>query len=564
MTLLGFFDGNRRIPVVDAGALVRPPPLGCRCCKRYSCEPGGIPCQECVRDNAGQYTSLEECQPECPSLTCIYCVEESAEGPCGTTYITYACTPTSCDENGDCIQPAGVVAGPLITESPSTVECFNQVCPQPPDPPPTPECCNSTDCGCCEQCVDGYCVPGCPAGTVCINCECVPPENYYYCCRESAECTGSCQWEALQPDPNSSQLEWILNIPCESGCTCLPPPDPPYSMGEIYNSSCSGEGGSTTNCQLGPCQEPLEYVSGPHTTLPDCCAVCGCKYDCAVPGYYCFPDPLGGYDTLADCEAACTPPSVLGACCYTIAPYSDDNTYTNPPFTDGCALLKGCFGVMSFSDCEALKTTTGTNTTWYADYDDCSLCPITQSRPCCYEDPDDPCILLCEETDESCCDDIGGTLYTALATCNDTWPSGQSACRPVECTWPPGQQDALSLSNGCSCNRLQEYASGTCNDAAIVWNAGYPALLGNCNWTWVHDLSRCGGGQNGADHVCERYRILKIDGNGDVQDVTADAVSNTDDLSCCSCTINYGAQPCNGDECLPLPFFADPVPTCLP
>lgn len=554
------------VPVIEGNALVLAPPLGCRCCKRYSCRPGGIPCQECVRDNAGPYTSLEECEPECPSLTCVYCVEEAAEGPCGDTYITYACTNTSCDSNGDCIPPAGtVVAGPSVTSTPTSDPC---ICPDPPDPPPTPECCDTSDCGCCEQCVDGTCVGGCPAGTVCLNCECVPPEQYYYCCRETSACTGSCQWEALQADPNSSQLTWILNVPCSDGCTCLPPPDPPYSMGEVYTSSCSGGGGSATNCQLGPCEAPLEYVSGPHSSLPDCCASCGCKYDCAIPGYYCFPDPVGGYESLEECQASCQPPSSLGTCCYTIAPNSEDNTYDNPPFPAGCALVKGCFGVMSFFDCEALKTATGTNTTWYADYSDCSFCPVTQSRPCCYPDPADPCVLLCSETDEACCDDLGGTLYTALADCDDTWPSGKSACRPTDCSWPPGQTDALVLENGCSCSRLQEYTAppptGACNNSPVQWQPGYPASLGNCNWTWVHDQSRCGGGANGADHVCDRYRILRIDNNGDVVDATADAVVNTDDLSCCSCTINYGNQPCVGDECLPLPYFADPVPQCLP
>lgn len=541
---------------------------GCACCPRYECVPGGISCQECVLDNDGQYRTLAECEEQCPAKTCIYCVEEEVDGYCGTTYTTYTCTRMSCDDEGDCIEPnAVVVGGPVITEAPDDVACFNDVCPNPPEPPVEPECCVDADCACCHQCIDNECVYGCPEGTICLGCECVPPEQYYYCCRDpESACTGPCLWEATAYDPQTYAPVWMLTTPCgDAECDCLPPPSSPQYPGDTYESSCSGSGSGTGagSCQLGPCSPTQEYVSGPHESLTACCVACGCNYDCAVPGYYCFPDPLGAYTSLSACEAECTPPGTLGTCCYTIAPYSEDNNNPHDVFVDNCLLEKGCFGIMTFQDCEALKTTTGTNTTWYNEYTDCDFCPVSQSAPCCYEDPDVPCSYLCAETDESCCDSVDGELYVALQDCTDTWPSGREACR-LPCSWPASPAPFSALNGGCACTVEQSYSAPAGTGIVVQWKPGYPANLGSCTWTWVYDWSRCGGGAAGVDHSCFQYRILRTDINGNVSDITATAVVNVADLAGCTCTLNYGAQPCNGNECAPLPFHPNPVPVCPP
>lgn len=572
MSLLGVQVGGQRVPIAINGSLVFPPAAGCQCCERYRCKQGGVPCQECVRDDAGEYATMEDCQEQCPQKLCVWCVEQIEYNRCGDSYMVYGCTTTSCDTDGDCIVPSqAVVAGPVVYEAGQEPECF---CPPSPEVPPDPECCDDGECGCCYQCVDGVCVYGCPDGYACLGCECVPPEEYYYCCREpGTQCSGSCQWEATAYDPVTYAPAWLLTVPCADGCDCLPPEASPTYPGEVYMSSCTNPGGNpgATFCQTGPCQYPYEYVSGPHSSLVDCCAVCGCRYECAVPGYSCFPDPLGPYASLEACQSECVPPGSLGTCCYTIAPHTQDNTYNNPPSPLGCAIEKGCFGIMTFADCESRKTNTGTNTYWYSEFLDCELCPITQSRPCCYEDPEQPCVLLCHETDENCCDELGGTLYNSLTDCADTWPSGREACRPLQCSWPPAQSQQGVASGGCTCDRSQDYTSpeiqGDCSGAAIQvqWQAGYPTALNlHCNWTWVRNWSRCGGGNAAANNVCQEYRILAIKHDGTVVDLTATAVVNVADLTCCVCTINYGQNPCLNNECQPLAFYPDPVPVCLP
>ena len=572
MPLLG---NNAGVPFVSGGALLLPPDgVACECCPRYDCVPGGVDCQGCVQTDDGPYRSLAECEPECPPQTCVWCVERDVLGPCNTTYVTYECTQTGCDEDGDCIAPEqAVVAGPLKTEDVDDVACFNEVCPDPPDPPPVPECCVEGDCPPCHQCVDGSCVEGCPPGYICYQDECVPPEDYYYCCRDISSCTGDCTWESAQQAPppfGDGSFYWLNTVACESpeACDCISPEDPPTEIGQVTYTSCtsSGSGSGTGTCQQGPCGPEQVLASGPHGSLADCCAVCGCAYDCAVPGYYCFPDPLGGYDTLAECEAACEAPGTTGACCYTIAPYSEDNQTLSP--TPGCSLVRGCFGVMTFAECEALKTDTGTNTTWQSEYQDCNLCPATESRVCCYADEDDPCIMICTVTDESCCESVSGNYYTALESCEDTWPSGADACRTdIGCDWPMPVTEETSGSPYQV--RSLAYASPAVAYLYLSciqqpqWKAGYPEGLVDCDWRWVRDFSRCAGGAAAEDHACERFRVMRLSGDT-IVDITSRVIDNPEELECCVCVRNYGNSPCIGGECIPSPFFADPEADCLP
>jgi hypothetical protein len=570
MPLLG---NNAGVPFVSGGALVLPPEgVACECCPRYDCVPGGIDCQGCVQTDDGPYRSLAECEPECPPQTCVWCVERDVLGPCNTVYATYECTETSCDENGDCLAPEQtVVEGPLKTEDADGVVCFNDVCPDPPDPPPVPDCCIDGDCPACHQCIEGVCVEGCPPGYICFEEECVPPEDYYYCCRDLTSCTGDCTWESAQQAPppfGDGSFYWLNTIVCESPteCDCISPEDPPTEIGQVTYTSCtsSGVGGSGTGtCQQGPCGPDQELISGPHGSLVECCASCGCSYDCAVPGYYCFPDPLGVYNTLAECEAACQPPDVSGTCCYTIAPYSEDNGTIEP--VEGCALVRGCFGIMTFAECESLATETGTNTSWYSEYTDCGLCPVTEEGVCCYAG-EDPCATSCIVTDESCCEALSGTYYTAIDSCEDTWPSGADACRTsLGCGWPLSQYESVF---GTPYRIIsQTYESPDSAYLSCIqspqWQAGYPEGLVDCDWRWVRDFSRCAGGAAAENHACERFRVMRLSGDT-IIDITSSVVDNPDELECCICVRNYGNSPCTGGECIPSPFFADPEADCLP
>lgn len=506
----------------SGNALMLPPQgvPGCICCPRYECLPGSADCRECRYDVNGQYRTLQECEQECEPEVCVWCVEFDEPSWCDTTHVSYTCVATTCDEDGICILPElPVVAGPVKAPPPEAGSpCDNIVCPEPPPPPPEPECCNDGDCGCCRSCLDGDCID-CPPGTVCIDCECVVIEDTYYCCRDP--------YEYGQPEPT------------------------PY-------------------CQRGPCAPPAETIGGPYRDYGPCCLACGCSFSCAIPGYYCHPDPLGPYATEAECLNNCVPPpDGDGACCYTIAPHSEDN--------ETCTLIKGCFGVMSFDECEALKTTTGTNTSWYEEYDSCSLCPVTESSVCCHDDPESPCAeSICEMLDESCCDEIGGTLYLAVETCEDLWPSGLSACRDdAPCTWPAEDQEQyfeLVFKE-----RKFEYTPAPprpiAGDPPCIgapqWNAGWPAKLdADClgRWRWVRSESRChqaapDGSRYGT--TCVRYRLMAIKG-ARIIDLTPIAISNPQDLECCACTRNGNWAECLGNECVPLTFLDDPEANCLP
>lgn len=507
-------------------SLVSPPVgfPGCVCCPRYDCLPGGFGCQECKYDRNGPYRTLLECEPECPEELCAWCVEFDNTDRCGDPYQTYACVTGPCDEDGACLPPGlPIVAGPIKITDPSLLDCEGDLCPPAPPLPPEPECCGDEDCGCCESCIDGECV-GCPPGTVCVNCVCMPPEDPYYCCQE----------------------------PYEYG---QPPPD--------------------TYCQRGPCAPPATQVGGPYEDYTDCCASCGCNYECRVPGYECYPDPAGPYETPGECEESCQPPGSLGACCYTIAPYSEDNDTLLP--VEGCALVRGCFGVITFSECEALKTATGTNTTWYPDYDTCDLCPVTEESVCCYDDPDSPCAdTLCLELDESCCDAINGTRYLAVEDCESLWPSGLSACRDDQaCNWPA--PDSEQYFEQVFKERGYEYTpqpprplnSDPPCILAPQWNAGYPAKLdADClgKWRWVRQYSRCN--QAGVDGVrygkdCVRYRLMAKKGSR-ILDITDAAVSNSADLDCCACSRANNWAGCQGNECEPLQLLELPEAICLP
>lgn len=522
MPLLGVRVGGVVVPFRNGNTLISPPvgAPGCACCPRYDCLPGTVDCQRCEFDRNGPYRSMAECTPECPAETCMWCIEIDEPGPCGESYVTYTCTATPCDEDGVCIHPGlPVVAGPIKVADPFSVDCFNDLCPTPPDPPPTPECCDPSECPCCYTCYNGDCI-GCPPGTVCIDCQCVPIEESYYCCKE--------------PDVYGE------------------PPKEPF-------------------CQLGPCAPPLETVGGPYGDYNGCCASCGCFFDCNPLTYGCFPDPLGPYELLDECEEECIPPGTGGACCYTIAPYSEDNETVSP--VEGCALIKGCFGIMSYEACEALKTDTGTNTTWYADYDTCDLCPVTESTVCCYDDPDNPCVTMCVETDESCCDALDGTQYFVPEDCEDTWPSGLDACRDdLACAWP--DPDAETYFEAIFKERLYEYTppppvflDPPCIKAP-EWNAGYPDNMEGCDWRWLREETRCHqpdliNRPFNYGETCVRYRLLMKKGSR-IVDITSDAVANTGDMECCSCRRLNNWAACQGNECEPLPFLTYPEANCPP
>jgi hypothetical protein len=580
MPLLGkgglpFRIGDRLISV--------PQTPGCLCCERYSCRPGGDGCQSCEVDPDGEYTTLEECEAECQAEVCIWCVEETRSGPCGEEYLWYRCEEGGCDETGSCVPPSGViVSGPIKTSSPSSVACFNAVCPDPPPPPPVPECCSDADCGCCRQCVDGYCVD-CPPGTTCIECECVPVDQAYYCCQEP-ECSGECEWEVAQEAPppfgNGAKF-WLQNTYCDDpvSCNCPTPTDSPedLAVGDTTHTYCTligeepGNQGGGAYCQIGPCAAPLIPISGPYKTYTQCCEFCGCKYACDPNTYTCFLSPSGIYDSAFDCEQLCEPESEFGTCCYTIAPYSDDNNYDNPPAPPGCAIVRGCFGIMSFQECMALGTETGTTTYWNDDFLDCDLCPITASHVCCYPDPDDPCETLCHETSEECCEDMGGKDYTALRTCDERWPSGLSACRTeLNCEWPAGRDEwvfgaPLQIREQFYSTAPRRFDDPPCIQN-VQWNPGYPEALQNC-YRWVRDLAKCEESVAGQQHpyrkFCVRYRLMKLEGDA-ITDITAIAIANPGDLDCCQCERNLNWADCNGQECEPLPFFPDPEANCPP
>jgi len=578
MPLLGkngvpFVVGNRLVRAVAGDDDNRPT---CRCCDKWSCVTGGEDCQSCEVDKDGVYATLEECEEACPPQQCLWCVETTLFGPCGEEYPTYSCTVTDCDDEGECIAPGLVeYAGPLKVEKDEEVNCYAQICPEPPAPPPVPECCYDSDCPCCHSCVNGQCVYQCPSGYTCVNCECVPPPTEYYCCQESG-CSGECEWEVSQEAPppfgNGAKF-WLQNTYCEDpvACYCPTPTESTeeLSVGDTTQTYCtSGSGepggpGGETSCHVGPCPEPLITISGPHYSLADCCAVCGCEYSCSPVGYYCFPDPLGIYDSLEECEEACDPGEAIGACCRTIAPNSQDNAI---PGVDPCTLYKDCAGMMTFAACEALKTNTGTNTSWYAQYNSCDLCPVTQVGVCCAPDENDPCGTVCSVTDESCCDEIpGSTYYVALQDCEDTWPSGLDACRTSDpdCSWPEAQEETVQQEGSTKTRSvtfdLVEPPAG-CEQIAPEWIEGYPDAL-TCDWRYVTDYSRCVL-LDGTEKVCQRLRVMRLGGDK-IVDITELVLSNPEDMTCCVCRRGNGAD-CTGDECEPLPYFDGPEADCLP
>lgn len=514
--------GNSLISVPAAGQ-------SCICCTRYACVPGSTECQHCVESPSGTFVTIEECEAACPQETCIWCIEDEWPGPCGEPYYVYRCVQTFCDETGTCIEPNGViVAGPVKVEDLAEADCA-AICPPQPPPPEYPDCCGDEDCPCCYNCVNGYCVE-CPPGTVCINCECVPIDEAYYCCQD----------------------------PTEYGS----PPPAPY-------------------CTRGPCAPPATTVGGPYRDYTSCCTACGCRFYCDQ-NYNCQPGPAGEYATIEECEESCyPPPDGSGVCCYTIAPYSDDNNYNKPPFDVGCAIVKGCFGIMSFEACEALNTDTGTTTQWYDEYDNCSFCPITASHVCCYPNPDNECELLCSETDTGCCEDFGGTSYEALRTCDERWPSGAEACRQDGCVWPFSETFGPVSIGGSTHFWGQLFfpvqgppspppfpppnGSPPCIKAPI-WSEGYPAALEDCNCRWVYDYSRCFENANpGNATKCERWRLWCLRAAQFV-DLTFTATrNNPEDFDCCGCEDEFNwIDPCEGDECTPLPFLDDPEPLCPP
>ena len=509
--------GNAGTPVRFGNSLVLAPreSLGCVCCTRYDCVQGGVGCQQCIESKDGPYETIEDCEAACDPSFCVWCVEETREGPCGTNYVGYRCVQTRCDENGDCILPnEPVVSGPIKVRDIATVDCDADICPAPPDPPLIPECCDVGDCPCCHACIDGVCVE-CPEGYVCVDCQCIPIDEAYFCCQG----------------------------PTEYGS---PPPDP--------------------YCQRGPCPPPSTTVGGPYDSYSQCCLECGCRYSCDSD-YICRPDVAGPHPTYEECVEQCDPPpNDLGACCYTIAPMSDDNFYNNPPFPFKCAAVRGCFGVMTHEECAALATDTGTTTVWEENYDTCDLCPTTASHVCCYPDPDNPCETLCDEADEHCCEAMGGKDYVALRTCEDRWPSGLSACREEACVWPLPKDEWFF--EAVLRYRAQEYVPAPPNgDPPCIkppqWAPDYPEKIAACDYRWVRDLSRCSDAATGLQHWCVRYRLY-VKRGVILQDITPEAVLNLDDMECCYCQRNNNWAECQGDECNPLPFFADPETDCLP
>lgn len=252
-----------------------------------ACVEGYIKCEDECLNCPPQYFKKCLCNDVTLLEACQKCVDGFIVDTCTPAQIAMGmiCTPDGCqcppsspikDPNtGQCVQCiTGTVSGCKICVAghwedivcPSGERCENGVCKCPPgyirDPFTglcivKPSCDEDTDCGLCEICVSGNCVPlVCPEGYKCVNGECV----YWPC----------------------------TNTNCENGADC--------------GEGCGCLNGVCTPCYLLDCGNPTAL-----SIYPACTGALGCK----CSGVACVP--VDNCDQYCDSFTPCTEP---GCTCY--------------------------------------------------------------------------------------------------------------------------------------------------------------------------------------------------------------------------------------------------------
>ena len=252
-----------------------------------ACVEGYIKCEDECLNCPPQYFKKCLCNDVTLLEACQKCVDGFIVDTCTPAQIAMGmiCTPDGCqcppsspikDPNtGQCVQCiTGTVSGCKVCVAghwedivcPAGERCDNGVCKCPPgyvrDPFTglcivKPSCDEDTDCGLCEICVSGNCVPlVCPEGYKCVNGECV----YWPC----------------------------TNTNCENGADC--------------GEGCGCLNGVCTPCYLLDCANPTGL-----SIYPACTGALGCK----CSGTACVP--VDNCDQYCDSFTPCTEP---GCTCY--------------------------------------------------------------------------------------------------------------------------------------------------------------------------------------------------------------------------------------------------------
>jgi len=324
-----------------------------------ACVEGYIKCEDECLNCPPQYFKKCLCNDVTLLEACQKCVDGFIVDTCTPAQIAMGmiCTPDGCqcppsspikDPNtGQCVQCiTGTVSGCKICVAghwedivcPTGERCDNGVCKCPPgyirDPFTglcivTPSCDEDSDCGLCEICVSGNCVPlVCPEGYKCVDGECV----YWPCtntnCTNGADCGEGCGClngvctpcyllDCANPTGLSIYPACVAALGCKcSGVACVPvdncgqPCDgftPCTEPGcTCYNGTCvncanfpctAGEGGCDSyyncqctngNCEGGPpndgCKDKLEIKQECGSNDNDCKLIAeltakGCKCD---------------------------------------------------------------------------------------------------------------------------------------------------------------------------------------------------------------------------------------------------------------------------------------------
>ena len=274
---------------------------------------------------------------------CVQCITGTVQGckVClGGTWVTIDCGPNEVCKDGKCECAPGYVRDPF------TGECV-----------PPPQCSDDEDCGICETCVNGVCVPVvCPPNHRCIDGICV----YWPCtsvtCNNGADCGEDCGCLNGECVP-CHLLNCKLDASCQSalGCRCNaldlcePVPDcGQYCDGETpcLDTNCTCYNNRCVDCSRFPC--------------PEDCAThynCGCNAEGDCDGGKACTDTL----TLKK-EEVCSNDG-----CQLVADYTTENKCMCDPIEFRISNTRDCTGEVA-GTVLVLKTEIFKNNLPYKDY----------------------------------------------------------------------------------------------------------------------------------------------------------------------------------------------------
>lgn len=452
----------------------------------------------------------------------------------------------------------------------------------------------------------------CPAPPPCCSEDADCPENF--CCAEDGSCI------PCEDPPDPPEGNWYCCLP-EDEWDSITDPD---RFPSCHYGMCEDNQGNPA---------PGLVMSGPHTTQEACLDQCrshNCVPSACCDTPVCQPDPDGPYETFKACSEACVNPPA-GACVITdpdypsrdpldfretgnanttVAPYIKEWHINCDPGPSASGKPGGpvvCvhwvtkkgnpIRVQLLSDqlypgtCEV----TGTDiirldSQWQGD-PECDCVPPRPTPPLAL--PGDTKGKLIWRTKQrgitsfkirifSPCADSDWEYTVACHDCLDV-PDSEGCppdCAPCGfCTFTDART-VLDDESGGPCvgpNNVNWYIVSQSYNAPPAgdwsWNAGYPELLGNCQYVWVLDTSSAPcqhfrEAEPGVEYcpsiVCFRYRLFVvrcIGGDATLEDITDDAVTGALTGTYCS---DYDPSACDGTCADCRDFLDDPEVFCDP